>query len=569
MRIDWTQTLIGSSTSAHELPAGHAGASADLERNVAVLAALNAARLVGVLAATAFIGLTIAALPLRGSATTFSDSLALSGVLVADVLGFLILGRYGWRGIAASAAIGLLALPFAIAAGVSLPIAVALVLLVILDGAMVLMTRSFRRIAPAVLAAGVGLALVGLLGFSEPGFGDAILLATAFAPVAALALTGRDGASGRADHRTQSEAARLSALLNVVMPDAGRQPFVTDIVGTIDHGENPGFHQHLAAERFPEGSIVSATLIADRVTLLQALSRAIREGKPSENLCLRVRHEPIGAGYPMAPRFEAFTCAVFPMPGVAERAIVLLKPAGEGADANISSPHPASKQNAALLVRALHDCTAPFNAGLGFLEMIADPRLAPRDIATYRDFAAEAHKAMSEAHRNSLLLGRWIRLEHMIGDEAARSVEIAPARLLSDAIRVLNLREAVERGEIRLDDPAPLPAARLPLEIARFAVETLLRHTQTGAVSTISLIRNGNDLILSCRIKDDRDEPAEPDAFQLALEAKASAMRAGGFGSDEPGERHLRIAGAFSDMAEVGASASGRPVEVGHARLAS
>lgn len=569
MRIDWTQTLIGSSTSANELSAGHAGASADPERTVAVLAALNAARLAGVLAATAFIGLTIAVLPLRGSATTFPDCLALSGMLVADVLGFLILGRYGCRGIVASAAAGLLSLPFVIAAGVALPITVALLLLVILDGAMVLMTRSHRYIAPVALAVGTGLALVGLLGFSDPRFGDAVLLATALTPVAAMGLTGRGAPSVRADHGTQTEAARLSALLNVVMPDAERQPFVTDIVGTIDHGENPGFHQHLVAERFPEGSIVSATLIADRVSLLQALSRAIREGKPSEDLTLRVRHEPIGAGYPMAPRFETFLCAVFPMPGVAERAIVLLRPEGEGADADISSSRPASKQNAALLVRALHDCTAPFNAGLGFLEMIADPRLAPRDIATYRDFAAEAHKAMSEAHRNSLLLGRWIRLEHMIGDEAARSVEIAPARLLSDAIRVLNLREAVERGEIRFDDPAPLPAARLPLEIARFAVETLLRHTQTGAVSTISLIGSGNDLVLSCRIRDDGDEPTKPDAFQLALEAKASTMGAGSFGSEGPGERHLRIAGAFSGRAEAGTSASGRPVEAGHARLAS
>lgn len=569
MRIDWAQTLIGSSISANDGSAGHVGETTAPERAAVALGALSGARLVGVLATMAFVGLAIAALPLRGSTTTFSDILALSGLLVANVLGFLVLGRYGSRGIVLSAGVGLLALPFAIAAGVSVPIIAALALLVILDGAMMLMTRWSRRIGPVALAIGACFALAGILGFSEPRFGDAVLLAAALGPIAAMALTRIDDPLVSASRRSEAETARLSALLSVMMPDAERQPFVTDIVGTIDWGNEAGFRQHLVAELFPEGSIVSATLIADRVILLQALSHAVREGKSSESLSIRVRREPIGAGYPMPPRFEPFHCAIFPMPGVADRAIVTLRPADEDADNKIQNGHPASGQDTALLARALHDCTAPFNAGLGFLEMIADPRLAPRDVVTYRDFAAEAHKAISEAHRNSVLLGRWLRMQNMGADDAAQCVEMAPARLVSDALRALNLRDATERGEIRVDDHAPLPAARLPLDAARFGVEILLRYALSSAASTISLARAGSDLVVSCRIHDDKEHPARPDAFQLALEARAAAMGAGSFASAEVGERHLRIAGAFCGIEEGGPSVPVRIEERNRARLVS
>lgn len=562
MRIDWTQTLIGSSAPPRE-PSAHAGGSDGA-------GIYEASRLAGVLAASTMIGLAIITMPARGATAALADILGLSGLLVAHVVGFSILGRLG-VGLAAMTA--LLACPFAIAGGASAPGMIALAILLLLDVALSATRAGAHRLAVMASIAVAGFVAAATLSFATPGWGGGMLILAALAPIGASAFLRLRKPVGGAKPQSEVELARLKALLNASTRGGARQTLVTDIVGALDKGEDNGFGDRLAAEIFPEGSLVAATLIADRVLLLNALSRAIHAGGTTDNITLRLRREPAGAGYPVPPRYDAFACAVHPMPGVEGRAVVTLEAAAapvpnDAPGLAAREAEPLGGPNATLLARGLHDCNAPFNAGLGFLEMIADPRLAPRDIATYRDFAAEAHKAISEAHRNSVLLGRWLRNAQAIREKDEAIAEIAPGRLVADAVRVLNLRDAVERGELRLVEDAGLPLARLPLVAARFATEALLRFAFGHHGSVVRAAQVGHDLVLTCRLAAGESEDMRADGFQQALEAAAEAFGAVRFGTGE-GERRAVFAGAFAE-AVFADHAAGKPVrEISLVRLAS
>ena len=416
-------------------------------------------------------------------------------------------------------------------------------MLVVLDVvALHLAARSrFAAVAPAGVAFLVALST---FGFGKPGMGGALLVLCALVPTL---LTAFLRVSQREENKAglaATEIARLNALLQASAEGGTRQMLVTDIVGTLDPLAAKGFEQHLHAEMFPEGSVVSATLIADRVQLLNALSRAIHNSERTESLRLRVRRDPAGAGYPVPPRYDAVECSVYPMPGVADRAVVALGLSCAEASESPSIVATSGLPDAAVLARAMHDCTAPFNAGLGFLKMIADPRLAPRDITTYRDFAAEAHKAISEAHRNSVLLGRWLR-QVRAAEEPFEAAEIAPARLVQDGIRGLNLRDAVDRGELRVVEAESLPAVSVALVQTRFAVEVLLRFAQGQARSEIRLSRQGHDLVLTCRVIGEDADDVAIDAFQEALEKAASTGHLHFTAAEGGRERRLSLTDAF------------------------
>lgn len=552
MRIDWTQTLIGSSASLQEL-SGHAESPARREHITADVATVEAGRLAGVLASSALIGLAIMLLPMRGAAVTLTDILGLSGMLVANVAGFLVLGRVRRMGLAAAS--GFFALPFAIAAGMAGPVLVALAILLLLDAALMATPAGMRR-APmlSILAVASFVAIAAVL-FASPGPGGAMLIAAALVPTAVFTALHLRKPAVEIVTNAESEVARLTALLEVSTRGGARQTFVTDSVGVIDRsgvdvngaGE---FRQHLASESFPEGSVVAATLIADRVVLLKALSRAIHDAGSTVDFEIRLRLEPVGAGYPVPPRYDAFMCSVHPMPGVKGLAIIAIEAvARDDAERPAAAPSIVNAPDSAMLARALHDCNSPFNAGMGFLEMIADPQLAPRDITTYREFAAEAHKAISEAHRNSVLLGHWLRHAGRTPDEAGPVAEIAPGRLVADAVRVLNLRDSVERGEIRLIETVGLPVVRLPLAAARFATEVLLRFAQGQMGSEIRVMQAGRDLVLSCHVDAHEHDTVLTDAFQHALEAVAQSLGPIRFVSNEAGEHTLRFTEAFTEDA--------------------
>lgn len=563
MRIDWAQTLIGSSAPPQEPSAPRAGGPESG-------GIYEASRLAGVLAASTLVGLAIITMPARGATAALADILGLSGLLVAHVVGFSILGRFGVRLAAMSA---LLAYPFAIAGGASVPVMIALALLLLLDVALSVTHAGAHRIAVIASFAVAGFVAAATLVFTTPGWGGGMLLVAALAPIGTSAVLRLRKPVAEAKPQAGIELARLTALLNASTRGGDRQTMVTDIVGTLDKSAASGFESRLVAEIFPEGSLVAATLIADRVLLLNALSRAIHAGETTDKIEIRLRREPVGAGYPVPPRYDAFACAVYPMPGVEGRAVVTLEAAAaqvsrDGAASATREVETIGGPNATLLARGLHDCNAPFNAGLGFLEMIADPRLAPRDIATYRDFAAEAHKAISEAHRNSVLLGRWLRNAQAIREKDEAVAEIAPGRLVADAVRVLNLRDAVERGEIRLVEEGALPLARLSLVAARFAAEVLLRFAFGHHGSVVHAAQVGHDLVLTCRLAGSEPEEMRVDGFQQALEVAAEAFGAVHFETGA-GERRVIFTGAFAEAAFAD-HAAGKPVrEISLVRLAS
>jgi hypothetical protein len=559
MRIDWTQTMIGASACAERAQATRSGLAGD-----SAVVPFAQTRLAGILAVCGLFGLSIVSMPWRGSATTLPEILALSGFLLAHVAGLVGAARLGWL---AGAGAMVPALAFPLFAGVPAQGLATLLMLIVLDivalhGAE---TRNRRQVLAAVLAAAL-LALAYPL-FGRAGSAGTMLVLAALVPVLVTAFATRRRSVGDDAVAAGREIARLTALFHASADEGARALRVTDGVGRIDTetGAQPG-HDAL----FPEGSVVTATLIADRVHLLDALSRAIHRRERTENLLLRLRREPVGAGYPTPPRYEAMRCAVYPVPGIPDRAVVALDLAGE---AGAAMPPATAMPDAALLARALHDGTAPFNAGLGYLEMIADPRLAPQDRTAWRDYAAEAHKAITEAHRNTLLLGRWMQRLRM-PEAPVDAVEIAPARLVQEAIRGLHLREALDRGEIRLVEEEPLPMVMVPLATARFAVEVLLRFAQGEPRSEVRLARQGRDLVLACRVLGEAaaDTPADAggiDAFQHLLEAAASAGNLHFDGEESGRERRLSLTDAFPVKPVLAAGKTGPSDPEYPVRLAS
>lgn len=564
MRIDWTQTLLGSSAPLEAPQAGHGGsASGD---QIQTTARFHIARLAGILAATSLMGLAILMLPVRGSAATLGDILGLSGLLAANVIGFIFRDRLGSL---LTAFCSLLAAPFLLAAGIPVSAFLTVISLVGLEAALTAApTAKIRYAGHAILAVATFLALAACITVA-PGFGSMAMILTGYASLVAAALAGFKRPAPGVEDAAKTEIARLTALVQATSQAVQHDMLVSDIVGTIDGDRASAFGHHLMHERFPDHSIVAAALIADRVILLNALSRAIHAGERTDDLVVRLLRETAGAGYPVPPRYDAHRCSVHPMPGVVGRAVVRLEAITDEGVAVQRASHPEPVRLAAdhdLLARALHDCTAPFNAGLGFLEMIADPRLAPRDISTYREFAAEAHKAISEAHRNSMLLGRWLKA-HAAGAEEGE-IGIVPGRLVSDAVRALNLRESVDRGEIRIINDEAQAMAKVSAGAARFATEVLLRFAQGQHGSEIHVARRGSDLVLACRIMGGESDDIQINSFQQALEAAASVSGAIRFDEDGTGGRALTITNAFAEAPETDSSEPDSPVGT-QVRLAS
>lgn len=549
MRIDWAQTLMGDTGPRGQAAGGRSGKDGRREQ------AGRAMRGAGVLIAALFIGIAIAALPARGSTISATDILALSGLLLAQASGLFLLAPERLH-VRAAAFGALLALPFATLAGFEAGTIIALGLILALDAtAMLLHDR--RALRQLVFVAGIGVA-AGALVWGEPTLGSFALLFAALPPLAVAAFLPVMTSAPKSHF---DPLTRFNALLGVALTSRSRQLFVTDSVGVIDNDADPAFAQLLTAQDFPDNSLTSAVLIADRVLLLDALSRAIHKREGTEGLEIRLRLEPVGAGFPVPPRFVAHRLAVHPLPESENRAIVMIEAVGEAATRESAGTGTGVPDISPVLARALHDSTAPFNAGLGYLEMIADPRLSPRDVNTYRDFAAEAHKSVLEAYRNSVLLGRWVKLLHSHPNERAERASLMPRRMVNDAVRALNLRDAEDRGELRISEAESLPAVSLPPALARFAVEIFLREAQYGGPSKVTIAREGDDLVLTSRQPVCEESQGAEDVFRKVIEDAVSAAMPGvRFRTGIDGLRELRFETAFDARAGEGIPAKTRPV---------
>lgn len=519
MTIDWTQTLIGSSRN------GEAG--------LGVPDAAPFVRLIGAGVACAGIGVALAVSPLRGSATSMADIVCLAGLMLANVLGYLAEARFGARGRAFGIlAAGIVAL-FASLAGLGASV-VAAIAAITLAEASASLTRSRR------LAIGAGfLAVTGAFAALAIKPGAALPIVASLVPVMLILSRHLLRAEPANEQSTGAEGTRLRALLAAARHETRREVHVTDIVGRIDHAAGEGPVQAAQRDWNEDASLVEATLIADRVILLDALSRAIRGGASSRGLVLRVRREPAGAGYPSPPRFETVRIAVAPMPGIDDRAIVTVEPVAMSDDGAEASPLDMRG-----IEQALHESVGPFNAGMGFLDMIADPLLAPRDIATYREFAAEAHTAIADAHRNSVLVGRLLLIARL-GYQRAK-IRVQPARLLADAVRAMHLRKAVETGAIRLACADDLPAIDVDPLIGRLALEAMLHYANGAERARIAISAEGSDLVVICHREGEADHATAPDALLAEIERVLAMDGMIAFEADDDAGRRLRLRGAVA-----------------------
>ena len=531
------------------------------------VSAARRGRIAGILSAVILFGGTIATLPLRGIHAAMPDILVLCGLLVANVIGFALLHRLEARGLMSTAAVTLLVPLFAAGAGMPSLLVLALLSISACEMLWVMRTKNGQLLKGALMAGllAIGAAMGGLMGV-YPTFHGLGALCGALAPLLVITTTLLAGRRKTASTKPQMDL-RANALLAVAMDRLDGMLVMTDLVGTIDmpSGEENPFGVGL--------SLIDAVLIADRPPVLHALSRAIHSGMASEDLCIRVRKDNPSLSFAAPPRYVPHRCAIYPAAGCDGRAIVVLH-ADDGATASrASSTKPNAPQGAdqALLSRALHDSVSPFNAGLGFLEMIGDARLAPRDLATFRSYAAEAHKALSEGHRNAALLGRWLKLAQP--DFEPEDIEIAPADLFTDAVRALNLAGRDEFATPSLELVSGNAPIRISGDGARFAMQVFVRAIvpQVSPVETlrIRIERNGDDLCFSAFCAREKQRRSfERDVFQQALEQAAMQFCAVEFSASALADAGLTLRGVFTVEARKPEMAKLRLVE-SKSRLAS
>lgn len=498
--------------------------------------ALAAGKLVAVLAGACALGAAFALYPLRTPAATRLDVLLVAITLVVQGAGYAaatLVGTSARTRLLPLLTLGLL--PAALLLSPSAMAQGAFVALVALGALLelALLLGAHRLVLP--LAALVVPALAALL-VSAPLFGAAAsgLLAVC-APLAGSFYRGGARAAAKPAATETASAQTGDNLLGIALAPEGRTLLVTDTMGMIDGALTPP-----RGEAFPDGSLTEATLIADRVALLQALAEAGRGKSMAHPLNLRLREGHGGAGYPMPPRFENHVVRLAPLAGTAGRVVVLVEPA---LAREVAEPVAPQGTNGSKLARALHDGLAPFNAGMGFLEMVADPRLAPRDFTALHDFAAEAHKAMGEAHRNAVLLGLWMRMSQDEGFARARG-DLGPRRMLTEVLRLLNLEEMEKRGDLIGDASFDLPVSyTMPVNATRFALATLLRFGMGAAHIDLAIREDGGDLTLTLARREGGDHAPMADAFQSALEEAVASAGDMAFEVAGPASRTLRLRG--------------------------
>jgi hypothetical protein len=551
MRIDWTQTLLG--------PEGQFGteegaASARLPAQAILLAG----RMAGLLGAVLIFVAAIAASPLMGKLDArMEEMLAVSGLLVVQVVGFAMARQIGPKGLGIMAALS--GLQVLLLAGLSPQpgVLLATCALVLAEQIAIVMLLKDRRVAAAGLCIAGLLAGLGamVLAVAEP-LAAGLVAGIAIPSLAMLPLTLAKGQK-LAPHAARPSS--LAALLDVALSRFPGPVLILDSVGHIQQAEQQvTFSEHLRAAVLPGESFTESLLVVDRPILLQALSRAIHDHLPSENLVLRLREA--GHEWQYGPKL----CSIWPVAGLPGRALVLIaeQPAGAETTPAELGPH---GHDQALIQRAMHDAVSPFNAGLGYLELIADPRLAPRDLASTRHYAQEARSALIEAHRNTALMGRWLKLLTAPQPVAREQVDLG--RLAQDAARIFTSAEG-DAAPIEIDAQTGLAHAEIGADVARFAIGILLRRAvQASDRVRVDLTTAGNDAIIRVRpIGTTKASHRGEDLFQMALEQAAQGLAPMRF-IESPGEHSLVLRGVAVAPLKPLTSMDIRPMQRG--RLAS
>jgi hypothetical protein len=517
MRIDWNQTLLGHDGRIF------AGATGESPETRALGPAL-AGRMAGLLAAVLFLAVLVVLAPLRPElGWRMGDLIPISGLLVLQVLAFALLRRAPRSGLVFFAPMALLQVLLVVGLGAPLPVVAGAGLLILCE-----------LVGLHLLFAGRSLSARGLFALGLAGVAGGLFAGNGHGPLAFLVI----GMAVPALTMLALAPASAPVALEITPPaDRPAEPF-SDHAGLVLAVNSTGMlatdldgvHQDRlsAAARWPHASLIDALLVIDRPALLQALSRAIQDGAATPGLVLRLRQD----NHASDGRFVERALSVEPAPGYPGLALVALGAEIE-AGAPIDDPTPA-RADPALVQRALHDVVAPFNASLGYLELIADPRLAPRDLASYRHYAEQARAAMLEAHRNTALMSRWLKLLALPAGSEREPVDMV--RLAQDAARFVLAAEGSEGRVTVRGEPGEAPA-QLSAEAARFAIAVLLRaalQENAGHKLEISISTLGSDI----RIRLSRADggplaTGREDMFQMALEQAAMTASRARFGADE------------------------------------
>ncbi|MGL5447919.1 MAG: hypothetical protein ACRDBL_11475 [Rhabdaerophilum sp.] len=509
MRIDWTQTLLG--------PEGQLGVEeATGAQRLSVRTILLAGRMAGLLGAVLIVVGAIATSPLMGSIGARMDEiLAVSGLLVVQVIAFAIARNTGSKGILALAA--LCGLQVLLVAGLNTgpAMVLAIVGLVVAEQiAIAMLLQDRRRIAAGFCFAGLIAGATALVMTIVEPVAAALVAGIAIPSLAMLPLT---FVSGRKLAPQVGKSSSLAALLDVALSRFPGPVLIVDGVGAVQQAEQQAmFTDHLRASAAPGGSLTETLLVVDRPVLLQALSRAIHDQLPSENLILRMR-EDADAGH-----FGPKLCSIWPVAGLPGRALVLIAEQPEDKTSPLENSA-TQLGDQALIQRAMHDAVSPFNAGLGYLELIADPRLAPRDLASTRHYAQEARSALIEAHRNTALMGRWLKLLTVPQPMQRERVDLA--RITNDAARIFTSAEG-DAAAIEIEAGVASVHAEIPGEAARFAIGVLLRGAlRLGKTIQISITSSGTDAVIRvCPVGKATMAHQGEDVFQMALEQAAQGL---------------------------------------------
>ena len=532
MQIDWTQTLLGSDA---EMTADEAGLR---DGSLRAQSIILAGRMAGMLGAVLLLATTVALTPVALFGGKGLEALtAMAGVLVLQVVGFASVRRYQREALPLLAAGGFVQLLLMIGLGAPLPGVCAAFLVIGGEFAALwlLACRAQPRMAGYALILGLCAAATGLFILFPQVASAALLGAMAIPAMAMLPLVMAEAAR-KPSSPVQPEV--IPGLIDIVLSALPGQVLVVDTVGTVEPLQTPSrFAQTLRAASRPMTSLTEALLVVDRPLVLQALSRAIHDRVASDAVPVRLMDQSQDC---LSPAYLPHRMAIRPLPGLEGRALVLITP-----DAGQAEPAPLSaKVDQALIQRAMHDAISPFNAGLGYLELMSDPKLAPRDLASFRHYATEARGAMVEAHRNTALMGRWLKL--VTGAAVPMPERLDLTKLAGDAVRMLSSADE-QSAPVHVDAPEGGVMVDMPADAARFALGTLLRSLvrlpQAKGGIRLSIRASGTDVLLVARLTSgERVEQAGEDVFQLALEQAAMRLLPARF-SDGPGERRLVLTG--------------------------
>ncbi|CAN1508919.1 hypothetical protein MCEMSEM23_00719 [Rhabdaerophilaceae bacterium] len=529
MQIDWTQTLLGSDGRS----AGDAAEGEEI-----ALPIVLAGRMAGMLGAILLLVSSIALAPWAFPAGNgLSGLTAVSSVLVLQVIGFASFRQHRREALPLLGAISFVLLLIMIGAGVpNLAILAAFCTLSAETLAIwLLVCRSAARRAGWVLVIGLCAATIGLF-FAMPQIaGSALMVAIAIPSIAMLPMVLHE-ASRMPRQTLKAEA--VPGFLDLILSTLPGPVLIVDSVGLVDPvRRSTSFADALQAATQDMPSLTDALLVVDRPIVLKALSRAILDHISTDDLAVRLldrKQQCAAQGY------LPFRLSIRPIPGLKGRALVLVAPEPV-AHGQVAAP---AHIDQALVHRAMHDAVSPFNASLGYLELIADPKVAPRDLASMRHYATEARTAMVEAHRNTAMMARWLKL--LTGATALAPERVDIAKIADDAARMLTIA-AETKTPVAIEAPEDGVMVNLPSEAARFALgvllRTLVRMPAASAGIRLSIRASGPDVVMVARlVSGERAETGGEDVFQLALEQASMRLLPARY-SDGPGERRLVLTG--------------------------